>query len=124
MNDINIKCCICHKICLKEHHYVQLELFKDVLFPYILCSKCKHEFTGEDLNLMMNLFMLYGGYFGKNKLESFSLVKSIHEVITDERNIKPEQMNIRLMHRALLHGISPKDYMQKLQQLATSEVFP
>lgn len=117
-----IKCCICHRICSKNPKYIQLEVLSDVILPFVLCSKCQDTFTAEDIKLMTNLFMIFGGYFAKNKLEPFSPLRILHELTSNTAHLEPTQINMQLLHRALLHGISPKEYVEKLQQLASSEL--
>ena len=119
-----ITCNICHKSCSNNPYFLQLEVLEDVIFPFVLCSNCKHTFTEEEVKLMMNLFMLYGGFFGKDKLKPFSIVKILQELTSIKKNDTTLfQINTRLLHQALLHGISPNDYTEKLQQLVSSDIF-
>lgn len=87
----------------------------------ITCVQCYRKFSAENLELIANLFMAFGGYFGQFKRSEFSvlrILKAIHEdllPIYEEKGI--EELNIRMLHRALLHGISPQEYIDNIEQI-------
>jgi len=66
---------------------------------------------------MMNLFYLYGGFFGKKDHEQFCL-ETILDSIGDEIPIDFENLdkiNQRVMHSAFLHGLTPSEFNQLLK---------
>lgn len=87
----------------------------------IACIDCYRKFSTEDLELMANLFMAFGGYFGQFQRSEFSILPILKAIYTDlfpiyeEKGI--EELNIRMLHRALLHGISPEEYIENLEQV-------
>jgi len=87
----------------------------------IVCVKCYRKFTREDLELMANLFTAFGGYFGQYKRSEFSVLKILKAIHTDLLPIYEEngveELNIRMLHRALLHGISPEGYIESLESI-------
>ncbi|MFX0136700.1 MAG: hypothetical protein ACFFDN_23895, partial [Candidatus Hodarchaeota archaeon] len=73
----------------------------------------------EDLELMANMFFAYGGYFGKLKGRGFSVYKVLKE-LTSEIQVQEtpiEEVNIKMMHRALLYGITPHQFIEGLKLL-------
>lgn len=84
----------------------------------IVCGDCYTQFSKEDLEMMRDIFMVYGGYFGMIKGSKFSLLKILEDILTSTHGkgkmINTDQINIELMHKALLHGISPEQYITKL----------
>lgn len=87
----------------------------------VVCSGCYRHFSTEDLEMMANMFIAYGGYYGMLKDSNFSIVKTLENVLKnvlrEKKVINTEQINIRLMHKALLHGISSEQYIQNLNLL-------
>ena len=70
---------------------------------------------------MANLFLAYGGYFGKLKEEKFSVYKTLKKLIS---RIQPGRnpdtlidLNIKKMHQALLYGVTPQQLIQGLKIL-------
>ncbi len=82
-----------------------------------ICKKCRNKFSKDDIELILNLMIAYGGYFGKESSEKFSLKKYILNVISEKENMDSNEINMKLMHTALLHGISPKEYIKKLEEI-------
>ncbi|MFX0002955.1 MAG: hypothetical protein ACFE9C_08470 [Candidatus Hodarchaeota archaeon] len=84
----------------------------------VVCEQCYKKNSPKDLEFMAQLFKAYGGYFGKIKDDQFSL----YDLITGMKmKSQPKDMNhvdIRLMHQALLHGITPHQLIQSLRILA------
>lgn len=65
----------------------------------------------------MNLFYLYGGYFGKIKRDNFSL-ETILDSIGNEIPIEFDHLdtiNQKVMHVALLHGLEPSEFNEILK---------
>ncbi|MFX0043334.1 MAG: hypothetical protein ACFE8L_10505 [Candidatus Hodarchaeota archaeon] len=109
-----IKCSIC------QHEIKDKATFCQNGVNYgIVCVDCYQRFSPEDLELIANLFLAFGGYFGQFQRTEFSILrilKAIHKdllPIYEENGI--EELNIRMLHRALLHGISPEEYIDNLE---------
>lgn len=108
-----IRCCICRE---------RIDSMKGVYqspFNYaIVCKNCSKMFSKEDLEVMMSLFCLYGGYFGEHRNEIFCLedaLDSIYNLIPfDLKNFK--WLNERVVHIALLHGLTPSDFNKLLKK--------
>ena len=69
---------------------------------------------------MTNFFMAYGGYFGCNKDDNFSIQKVIEELIEEIKSKKERvnlnELNIKILHKSLLYGITPQQYVKKLKK--------
>ncbi|KKL73986.1 hypothetical protein LCGC14_2069440, partial [marine sediment metagenome] len=77
------------------------------------------QFSTEDIELMANMFIAYGGYFGMQKDSRIS-TRNILEKLTTELgkqgdDVNFEQVNIQVFHKALLQGIAPKHYTRELE---------
>ena len=72
----------------------------------VVCRQCLSRFTQNDM---------YGGYFGKLKKSTFSLDKVLSNMDMPISKEQVEEMNQRLMHQALMHGLKPFQFNQKLQ---------
>ncbi|MFX1320795.1 MAG: hypothetical protein ACFFAQ_04035 [Promethearchaeota archaeon] len=109
-----IKCSIC------RHDIKDRATLCQTGFNYgIVCVKCYRKFSKEDLELMANLFTAFGGYFGRYRRSEFSKLKILKAIHTDLLPIYEEngveELNIRMLHKALLHGISPEEYIENLE---------
>ncbi len=111
-----VKCGICHGEIVDR-----AQIYQAGINLGVVCSECYKHFSAEDLEMMANMFIAYGGYFGKLKNSDFSLVKTLEIILKnglrEKKIVNTEQINIRLMHKALLHGISPEEYIQNLNIL-------
>ena len=87
----------------------------------VICDICYKRFPDADIQLMRNLFNAYGGYFGKYKKLKASVYKRIKELlnVSDGTNSfsSANQINLQLLHAALLFGFTPKEYFQGLTSL-------
>jgi hypothetical protein len=90
----------------------------------IICGSCYQKFSEEDIELMLILFVTYGGYFGKLPRDQFSFFKALKEIQNKTSMIdNPPQIieiNMRLLHRSLLHGLYPEQYQAQLRKLINS----
>jgi hypothetical protein len=113
-----IRCCICHAV------ITSIEGVYQSPFNYALaCKVCSSLFTQDDLEMMMGLFFLYGGYFGERGSELFNLevvLDSIGESIPIDFD-DLESINQRVMHVALLYGLGPSDFNRILKEYIDSE---
>ncbi len=111
-----VKCGICHGEIVDR-----AQIYQAGINLGVVCIECYKRFSAEDLEMMANMFIAYGGYFGMLKDLDFSLVKILENVmktgLKERKIVNTEQINIRLMHKALLHGISPENYVQHLSVL-------
>ncbi|KKK61356.1 hypothetical protein LCGC14_3015140 [marine sediment metagenome] len=85
----------------------------------VVCTTCHRTFSEEDLHMMVNLFLLYGGYFGMLGSESFSSLEFVGDLVeeldaTDDQ-INIEYLNTKMLHNALLHGLTPEQYVNELK---------
>ncbi|MHA2180351.1 MAG: hypothetical protein ACXAAH_02875 [Promethearchaeota archaeon] len=112
----SVKCGICRREVIDK-----VEIYQAGINFGVVCGDCYRKFSAEDLEMMTNMFIAYGGYFGMLKGSRFSLVKTLEIVLKNALRMKKilntEQVNIRLMHQAILHGISPEQYVQDLSVL-------
>ena len=111
-----VKCGICRNEIKRG-----ASIYQEGLTFGVVCEKCYRSNSQEDLELMANLFLAYGGYFGKLKEKKFSVYKTIKKLIS---NIQPGkepdtliEMNIKMMHQALLYGVTPQELIQGLKIL-------
>lgn len=108
-----IKCGICRNEFKKGARIYQ----KGLSFG-VVCEECYKNNSSEDLELMANLFMAYGGYFGIRKESDYSLYKVLKTLTSgDNGNGSIIELNINFLHQALLHGISPSQFRQGLKLL-------
>ena len=73
----------------------------------IVCQQCLAKFSQNDIEMMIGLFFLYGGYFGKLKNKSFSLDETLSRIKMPINKEEIDEMNQKLMHEALIHGLKP-----------------
>jgi hypothetical protein len=111
--DHSIKCGIC-----RVEIVDRAQIYQAGINLGVVCSNCYKHFSANDLEMMANMFIAYGGYFGMLKDSDFSLVKTLENImknaLKEKKIVNSEQINIKLVHRALLHGISPEQYIQNL----------
>ncbi|MFX1478034.1 MAG: hypothetical protein ACFFCI_07865 [Promethearchaeota archaeon] len=112
----SIKCSICRNEIRERATFYQSGITCGVI-----CVDCYKRFSNEDLDLIANLFLAYGGYFGQYKRSQFSILKILQAIYEDlfplYRKRGLEELNIRMLHKALLHGISPQEYIENLNLL-------
>ena len=115
-SDRSVKCGICHGEIVDR-----AQIYQAGINLGVVCRECYKHFSANDLEMMANMFIAYGGYYGMLKDSNFSLVKTLENVLKSslkkKQIVNTEQINIRLMHKALLHGISPEQYVSKLNLL-------
>ena len=112
IND-QIRCAICHADINST-----TPLFQSKVNYGIICPKCMLLFNQEEIDIAINLFIIYGGYYGQYKEEQFSIIEHLVEIVEDEgENLNLESVNMKLLHLALIHGITPKEFNQSLELL-------
>ena len=108
-----IRCGICRNELKKG-----ATIFQEGLSFGVVCEKCYKNNSPDDLELMANLFMAYGGYFGIWKDSDYSLYKVLKTLTSgDNGNSSIIELNINLLHQGLLHGICPHQFRQVLKIL-------
>jgi len=111
-NDSNssLRCFICRKKIVNVSSCYQTSETSS-----IVCKKCYDRFSTEDLEVISQLFIAYGGYFGQYPPSEFSIFSELVNVMKNIHD--PEDINIQLLHRALLHGITIQKYVEILNSL-------
>ena len=111
-----VKCVIC-----KNEIKRGASIYQEGLTFGVVCERCYRNNSQEDLELMANLFLAYGGYFGKLKEKQFSVYKTIKTLISKiQPGKEPDtliEMNIKMMHQALLYGVTPQELIHGLKIL-------
>ncbi|MFX1325590.1 MAG: hypothetical protein ACFE8N_11585 [Promethearchaeota archaeon] len=84
-------------------------------FQYrVICSECFTNNSKEDIELIANMLVAFGGYFGKLRDPDFpenEMFKCFLKVIENKKGIlSPEELRIKLLHCALLHGFTPQEF--------------
>ena len=113
-----VKCAICHN---------DINNFSVIYQPQfnlgVVCADCQYFFSPEDITSVLELFLLYGGYFGQLQGQKFSLIRELKKIDSSEFQNKSVsideiiiEVNSLLLHRALLHGLCPEDYIEKLRK--------
>ena len=88
----------------------------------VVCKRCLVTFSLKELELMHDMFIAFGGYFGKyanNKEESYQELKKIaKEYAQSGRGITKIKNDVKNLHRAFTHGITPIQLVQGLRVLS------
>lgn len=112
----SLYCSICRKKITEK-----ASIFQESLHFGIVCPVCHTNNSQEDLELMANLFLAFGGFFGKKEEAKFDvetvLRKLIDEVDSSGSQVSVEKLNVKVLHRALLHGVTPKQYVTILESI-------
>ncbi|MFX1280606.1 MAG: hypothetical protein ACFFA3_14610 [Promethearchaeota archaeon] len=106
-----VKCGICHREITQE-----AAAFQEGLNIGVLCPECYVNNTTEEIELMSNMFLAFGGYFGMLRDPDYSIYEMFKDLISKIHNNKSSatsiEMKIRLFHTALLHGITPREFAE------------
>lgn len=96
-------------------------IYKEGLSFGVACERCYKNNSLEDLELMANMFLAYGGYFGKLREKRFSAHKTIKKLMSKFQPGKKLDrlidVNIKMTHQALLYGVTPQELIQELKIL-------
>jgi len=106
-----IKCSIC-RVDIKDRH----ELYQSSLKLGVICKNCRERFSEEDIEMIVNLFFAFGGYFGQFDKSEFSIDDLVIEFAEqlDSGNSTFHLQNVKMWHKILTHGIAPKDFLKEL----------
>ncbi|MFX1497895.1 MAG: hypothetical protein ACFFBH_10235 [Promethearchaeota archaeon] len=85
----------------------------------VICCKCAERFTNKERELIYNMFTAFGGCFGKLKDEtSYKVItRLMKEHNLKGSNIKLNMVDVKVLHEALLYGISPRHLIQGIKIL-------
>lgn len=114
----SVKCKLCHSDVKRTSQIVKLGTNYAVI-----CSDCAEEFSPSDRELIYNMCLAFGGYFGKmrtSKTNNYKIIKSLLEeyrITKKEGNIA--SLDVRILHKAFLYGISPHQIIQGLKILSS-----
>ena len=106
-----IKCSIC-RADIKERH----KMYQTGLRLGVICRSCRTRFSEEDIEMIVNIFFSFGGYFGKFDRSDFSIDEAIVEFAEQLSvgNTTLHSQNIKMWHKVLTHGITPQEFLKKL----------
>ncbi len=111
-----VKCGICRSEIKRG-----ASIYQEGLTFGVVCEKCYKNNSQQDLELMANLFLAYGGYFGKLKQKRFTVYKTIKNLMAKFQPAKDLdsliELNIKMMHQALLYGVTPQELIHGLKIL-------
>ena len=109
-----VKCSICKQEIIGNHRFIKLAMNYGVI-----CPECDNKFNDDEIELISNLFTAYGGYFGSLKGNSGNseinlIINRLSKMYKKrEQKINIITLDIKILHQALLHGISPSQIVQK-----------
>lgn len=107
----SVNCGICHREIKQE-----AGIFQEGLHFGVICSECYINNSEEDIELMSNMFLAFGGYFGMLRDPDYSIYEMLKDLVSkihDNKNtMSSVEMKIRLFHTALLHGITPREFAE------------
>ena len=111
-----LKCGIC-----RNQIGTNVRIYQEGLNFSVVCLTCHENNSKEDIELMANMFLAFGGYFGMLKKKRFSLVKTLETLINgapiDDEFPTVGDISAKTLHKALLHGITPQQYIDGLEEL-------
>lgn len=80
----------------------------------VICPHCYSRNSEKDIELIGNMFLAFGGHFGMLRDPLFpvnEMLKSfLKEIQANKGKIPTECLKIKLLHLALLHGITPEEF--------------
>jgi len=89
--------------------------------PEFICNNCIQRYPNEEIQVMTGLFRRYGGFFGKLKTEKVEIRQIATDLIERLKRAKNFsilfEINEVALHRALLHGYNPKDFIEELKKI-------
>ena len=104
-------CRICHKDMTQE-----VAIHRESFQFGVICSTCYVNNSEEDIDLMSNMFMAFGGFFGMLKDPNFSVNEMLKDLLSEislkKGKISPMELKLRLLYLALLHGITPQEFAE------------
>ena len=106
-----LKCSIC-RADIKDRH----KIYQSSLKLGIICYICRQRFSDEDIEMIINMFFAFGEYFGAHDRTKFSINDIILEFALnlDEGKVNFHSQNIKMWHKVLTYGITPKEFLEEL----------
>ena len=96
-------------------------IYHSGVYTRVICENCLKKFSSNDIELMVNLFTAFGGYFGKYKKPEYILYIILKELKEKskyrENSFSAAEIKLQLLHKALLYGISPEKFFQGLKTI-------
>ena len=82
----------------------------------VVCGSCRKRFSDDDIEMIVNIFFAFGAHFGKFDKSEFSIDEVIVEFAEqlDSRALNLHSANVRMWHKVLTHGITPKEFLEEL----------
>ena len=113
-----IKCTIC-RVDIKDRQV----LYQSSLNLGVICRSCQKRFSKEDIEMIINMFFAFGGYFGQFDKSEFSIDSTILEFAEqlDADNSTFHLQNVKMWHKILTHGFTPKEFLKELSLLVEQE---
>ncbi len=112
-----IRCSICRAEIVDRSR-----IYQEKLNFGVICGDCIEKFTEEDLKIIPSLFIAYRGYFGMIDRGLYNAEKYIGELVEelDESGeyLDTDQLSLKMLHNALLHGLTPEEYRNRLAILS------
>ena len=107
-----LKCGICRADIVDKSF-----IYQSKSYGALICQDCCNMFSKEDIELILDLFIAYGGYF--------SLVSMLDKLEKKDGHVTEpfEKLTVIFFHNALLHGISPQEYINQLEALIDNLFF-
>ncbi len=86
----------------------------------VICKSCREQFSEDDIEMIVNLFFAFGGYFGQLPKSEFSIDETILEFAEElgVNNSPFHTQNVKMWHKVLTHGITPKGFLKNLSVYA------
>ena len=114
-----IKCSICRAI-IEDRH----TMYQSSLKLGVICKSCRDRFSKDDVEMIVNLFFAFGGYFGQFDKSEFSIDDVIEEFAEqlDSGNMPFHLQNVKMWHKILTHGIAPQEFLKELSMLVDHDL--
>ena len=102
-------CGICHKKIKKR-----AAVYHEAFHIEVICPHCYSQNSKEDIELIANMFLAFGGYFGRLRDPLFPVNEMLkcflNEIQANKGMMSSECLKIKLLHLALLHGVTPEEF--------------
>ena len=108
-----LNCSICGRL-----FYEDSQIFVPKRKLGYVCERCYIIFSIEEIEEYISLFKEFGGYFGRDKNQKLSLdeiLKELFEILLKKENMDIIEANIKIRHKALLHGYRVEELIDKLK---------
>ena len=96
-------------------------IYHSGVYTRVICESCLKKFSTNDIELMVNLFTAFGGYFGKHEKPEYILYIILKELKEKSKFIENSfslaEIKLQFLHKALLYGISPEKFFQGLKTI-------